>query len=118
MLVVVGVYSVIARAAVQRELQIAIRAGLGATPGRGIPVAMGTALPPPVAGVSLGALAALGVTRFMTSLLFGVEGLDNVTCIGAAAMILTVCVAAGYLPARRATRIDLMKALRPSIERV
>ena len=111
-LVVSGVYSVIAQAVVQRELEFAIRAALGATPRRVIAVAMGTVLPPAVAGVALGALGALGVTRFMTSLLFGVEGFDNLTCVGTAAMILTACVTAGYLPARRATQIDLMKALR------
>ena len=111
-LVVAGVYSVITQAVLQRELELAIRAALGATPGRVVAVAMGTALQPAVVGIALGALGALGVSRFMTSLLFGVDVLDNVTCAGAAAVILTACVAAGYVPARRAARIDLMTALR------
>ena len=107
-----GVYSVIAQAVAQRESEFAIRTALGASPGRVVGLAMGTALQPAVVGAAFGALCALGVTRFMTSLLFDVEVLDYVMCAGVATMILAVCVAAGYVPARRAARIDLMTVLR------
>ena len=81
-------------------------------PRRVVALAMRTALKPAVVGIAVGTLAALGVTRVMTSLLFGVSALDVVTWAGAGVVILTACVAAGYVPARRAARIDPMATLR------
>ena len=107
-----GVYSVIAQAVAQREPEFAIRTALGATPGRVVALAMGTALQPAVVGAASGALCALGLARFMTSLLFDVGVLDYVACAGVATTILAVCVAAGYVPARRSARVDLMTVLR------
>lgn len=111
-LVVAGVYSVITQAVVQRRLDLAIRSALGAGPRRVVATAMRTALQPAAVGIALGALAALGVTRVMTSLLFEVSALDIVTWAGACATLLAVSIAAGYLPGRRAARIDPMAALR------
>ena len=111
-LVAAGVYSVITQAVVQRELELAIRSALGAGPAQVIALTMRTALQPAVAGVAMGAFGAVGMTRMLSSVLFGVSGLDVATWAGAGAVILTACVAAGYLPARRAARIDPMTALR------
>ena len=112
MLVVAGVYSVITQAVAQRRLELAIRSALGAGPRRVVALAMRTALQPAAVGLALGALAALGVTRVMTSLLFEVSALDIVTWAGACAVLLVACIAAGYVPGRRAARIDPMAALR------
>ena len=111
-LVVAGVYSVITQSVVGRRLDLAIRSALGAGPRRVVATAMRMALQPAAVGIALGALAALGVTRVMTSLLFEVSALDIVTWAGAGVVILTACVAASYVPARRAARIDPIAALR------
>ena len=111
-LVVARVSSVITQAVVQRRLELAIRSALGAGPRRVVAVAMLTALRPAAVGIALGAFAALGVTRLMTSLLFDVSALDLMTWAGACAVLLATCIAAGYVPGRRAARIDPMAALR------
>ena len=111
-LVIAGVYSVIAQAVVQRELELAIRAALGAGPWAVAGLAMRTALQPAAAGIALGLAAAAGASRMMASVLFGVGALDVVTWAAACGALLAACVTAGYLPARRAARIDPMTALR------
>ena len=111
-LVVAGVYSVIAQAVVERRRDLAIRSALGAVPSRVVATAMQTALQPAVAGMLLGGLAAIGTTRILTSVLFKVSAFDPVTWIGAFAILLTACVAAGFVSGRRAVRIDPVAALR------
>ena len=112
LLVVAGVYSVIAQTVVQRRRDLAIRSALGAGPRRVILTAMRTALVPAVLGVALGVPVALGATRFMSSLLFESTALDLVTWAVACGTLLAACVAAGFLPGRRAARIDPMAALK------
>jgi predicted permease len=111
-LVLAGVYSVIAQSVVQRQLEMAIRAALGAESRSIVALAMRTALLPAVIGVTGGIVGGLVVTRFMASVLFGVSSLDLTTWLGACIIVLIACVAAGFLPARRAAHIDPMTALK------
>ena len=75
-------------------------------------LALRTALQPAAAGIALGLAAAVGASRVMASVLFGVGALDVATWVAACGVMLAACVTAGYLPARRAARIDPMTALR------
>jgi ABC-type antimicrobial peptide transport system permease subunit len=111
-LVLAGVYSVIAQSVVQRQLEMAIRAALGADSWSIVALAMRTALLPAVIGVSGGIVGGFVVTRFMASVLFEVSSLDLTTWLGACAIVVIACVAAGFLPARRAAHVDPMKALK------
>ncbi|MDE0179544.1 MAG: ABC transporter permease [Gammaproteobacteria bacterium] len=111
-LVTAGIYSVITQAVAQRRLELAIRSALGAGPARVIFLTMRTALLPAAMGIGIGTLGAVALTRALSSLLFGVGGFDLATWGSAVAVILTAGLAAGYVPARRAARIDPMTALR------
>ena len=111
-LVVAGVYSVTTQAVVQRQLEFAIRSALGAGPAQVIALTMRAALRPAGIGIVVGGLGAAGLTRALSSVLFGVGALDVLTWGSAGVVILTACLAAGYLPARRAARIDPITALR------
>jgi putative ABC transport system permease protein len=110
-LVLGGVYSVIAQSVVQRKREMAIRSALGAEPWRVIALAMRTALLPAVIGIALGTLGGLVMTRRMGSVLYGVNSSDQTAWLSACGIVLIACVAAGYLPARRAAQVDAMTAL-------
>jgi ABC-type antimicrobial peptide transport system permease subunit len=108
---IVGMYSVIAYVVSQRTREIGIRTALGAQPSglSSMFVRQGLALAG--AGSVLGVIAAAGLTRLMTSLLFGVSALDPLTYAGVSVLLITAAVLASYLPARRAMRVDLVEAL-------
>jgi ABC-type antimicrobial peptide transport system permease subunit len=103
---------VIAYAVTQRTREIGIRMALGAqAPGlRQMFVRQGLLLAGIGAIIGLGAAA--GLTRLMSSLLFGVAALDPLTYAGVAAILIAAAALASYVPARRATRVDPLDALR------
>jgi predicted permease len=109
---IVGIYGVIAYAVTQRTREIGIRMALGAQSAglRQMFVRQGLLL----AGIGaiLGLGAAAGLTRLMSSLLFGVAALDPLTYAGVAAILIAAAALASYVPARRATRVDPLDALR------
>ena len=107
-----GVFSVITQTVVQRRFEMGIRSALGAGPRRLVALAMRTALQPAMIGIATGVLGATVAARFVQSSLFGIAASDWISWIGAFALILTVCIVAGYLPARRAARVDPMNVLR------
>jgi predicted permease len=108
----VGVYGVLSYAVAQQTRELGVRIALGAprwVVARRV-VARGTGLA--IAGIALGVAAALALSRFLGSLLFGIGARDPTTFIGIPVVLLVVAVAAAYIPARKATRVDPMRALR------
>ena len=111
----VGIYSVIAYVATQRTREIGIRMALGAQTGDVRRLFLRHGLLLTGSGVALGIVVALALTRVMSALLFGVSPTDPVTYILVAASLATVALLATYLPARRASRIDPVVALRADV---
>ena len=109
---VVGIYGVIAYAVTQRTREIGIRMALGAEPGGLQQMFVRHGLLLAGIGAVLGLAAAAGLTRLMSSLLFGVKALDPLTYAVASVSLIAAAALASYLPARRATRVDPLEALR------
>jgi predicted permease len=109
---VVGLYGVISYVVGQRRGEIAIRMALGAQAAQVSRMVVAQSLRLAVLGVALGILAALLSTRVLQSLLFGVSPTNPVLIASAALVLLAVAAAAGYAPARRASRVDPAEALR------
>ncbi len=112
LLAVVGVYGVVSYGANQRKHEIGIRMALGAQRGSVLRLVVTQALMLVAVGVGVGILAALAVSRLLVSLLVGVPSYDLPTFAGVSALMLAVALVACYIPARRATRVDPMVALR------
>jgi len=111
-LAVVGVYGVISYAASQRTHEIGIRMALGAEPMQVLRMIFGQGFIIIVAGVLIGLVAAAGMARVLQNFLIGVRALDPITYSGASFLLGLVALAACYIPAFRAMRVDPMTALR------
>ncbi|MDE3109556.1 MAG: FtsX-like permease family protein, partial [Acidobacteriota bacterium] len=109
---IIGIYGVVSYLVSQRTHEIGIRMALGAQPRdvRGMILKEGGALT--LAGIFVGVAAALGLTRFMATLLYGVKPWDPMAFGGVVILLGAVAVFAAYVPARRAMRVDPMVALR------
>jgi putative ABC transport system permease protein len=112
LLAVVGLYGVLAYAVTQRTREIGVRVALGAQSADVLRLVVGEGMRLVLAGLAAGLLGALAATYWMRSLLFGISAIDPLTYCGAAALLGLVALVACLVPARRATKIDPMAALR------
>ncbi len=112
LLAMVGVFGVLAYSVAQRTQEIGVRIALGATPGGILKMVLGQGLLTVAIGLLVGLAGSLLLTRTMRSMLFEISPNDPLTIVGIALLLLLIAMLASYIPARRATRVDPMVALR------
>jgi ABC-type antimicrobial peptide transport system permease subunit len=108
----IGVLGVLAFTVSQRTREFGVRMALGAKQSQVLGMVLMEGAMLAIVAVVVGVVAASFLSRFLADLLFGVTTTDVTTFLGVAATLATVAIAAAYLPARRATRVDPMEALR------
>jgi putative ABC transport system permease protein len=108
----VGIYGVMSYSVAQRTHEIGIRMALGAQTGAVLKLAVGYGMKLVIAGIAIGLIAAFALTRVMSTLLFGVTATDPTTFTLISLLLIAVAVLASYVPARRATRVNPIIALR------
>jgi len=112
LLAAVGIYGVLAYSVTERTREIGVRMALGAQPGRIAALVIGGAASVVLPGIVVGITGALALSGLLRSLLFGVGPHDVLTLASAAILLAVVALAAAYLPARRASRLLPVEALR------
>jgi putative ABC transport system permease protein len=108
----VGLYGVMNYSATQRTHEVGIRMALGATRGDIMRLVVGNGMLLTLIGVGIGVVASIGLTRVMQSFLFGVGATDAMTFIAVSTLLIVVALIANYIPARKATRVNPVIALR------
>ena len=108
----IGIYGVIAYSVSQREYEIGLRLALGATPRIVVRQILGEGLRTAVIGAVIGLGAALGTTRLLRAMFVEVSVTDPVTLASVIVLLLVVAMAASWLPARRASAVDPLGAMR------
>jgi putative ABC transport system permease protein len=112
LLATIGIYGVTSHAVGQRTQEVGIRMAMGAARRDVLRLILVQHLRPALAGLAIGVVGAVFVSRFLRSLLFGVSATDPATFVIVAGILLAVAAAACWVPARRATRVDPLVALR------
>jgi putative ABC transport system permease protein len=111
-LAVVGIYGVISYSVSQRTKELGLRMALGAEASDTVRLVVGRSMGLVLAGVVLGLAAAAGITRWLAGVLYGVSPLDPVVFVGVSVLLALAALVASLVPARRATRLDPIIALR------
>jgi putative ABC transport system permease protein len=112
LLAAIGIYGVMAYSVSTRRQEMGIRMSLGAEPRDIVKLVVGQGMRLALLGVAIGVTTSLALTRLISTLLFGVSATDPLAFLLAAAVLVSAALAACYLPARRATRVDPIVVLR------
>jgi len=112
LLAVVGIYGIVSYSVSQRTHELGIRMALGAERDDVLGLVVGQGMALTLIGIAVGLLAAFGLTRLLSSFLYGIRPTDPVTFVVVSAVFIAVALIASYIPARRATKVDPIVALR------